>query len=138
MGGGSRTRPRFTANVQLGLRLAAAIMLLVATLTLRDGAGPAWARPASYLEWSNPPVTCWASRWRRRARRGRVFGIVSTGFNIGGIIGPILFGWLMDHGQPRWVFGGAVIFMALTALFGLLEERRGGRRPAAGRTLDRA
>ena len=31
----------------------------------------------------------------------------------------------MDHGQPRWVFGGAVIFMALTALFGLLEERRG-------------
>ena len=36
---------------------------------------------------------------------GRVFGIVTTGFNIGGIIGPLLFGWLMDHGSPRWVFG---------------------------------
>ena len=58
---------------------------------------------------------------------GRVFGIVSTGFNIGGIVGPMLFGWLMDHGEPRWIFGAAVIFMAITALFGLLEERRGDR-----------
>ena len=60
---------------------------------------------------------------------GRVFGIVSTGFNIGGIVGPILFGWLMDNGEPRWVFGAAVVFMALTALFGLLEDRRPRRRP---------
>ena len=58
---------------------------------------------------------------------GRVFGIVSTGFNIGGIIGPLLFGWLMDNGQPRWVFGMSVIFMVMTALFGLLEEWRGRR-----------
>ena len=59
---------------------------------------------------------------------GRVFGIVSTGFNIGGILGPLLFGWLMDHGEPRWVFGAAVIFMGLTALFGLVEERRGPKK----------
>ncbi|MGH8430158.1 MAG: MFS transporter, partial [Solimonas sp.] len=59
---------------------------------------------------------------------GRVFGIVSTGFNIGGIVGPSLFGWLMDHGEPRWVFGSAVVFMALTALCGLAEERRDRRR----------
>ncbi|HEX6000809.1 MAG TPA: MFS transporter [Hyphomicrobiaceae bacterium] len=55
---------------------------------------------------------------------GRVFGIVSTGFNIGGIIGPLLFGWLMDNGAPRWIFGMAVIFMAATALLGVIEERR--------------
>ena len=36
---------------------------------------------------------------------GRVFGIVSTGFNIGGIIGPLVFGWMMDHGSPQWVSG---------------------------------
>ncbi len=35
---------------------------------------------------------------------GRVFGIVSTGFNIGGIFGPLLFGWLMDNGAPRGIF----------------------------------
>jgi hypothetical protein len=31
----------------------------------------------------------------------------------------------MDHGHPRWIFGLAVIFMASTAVVGLLEERRG-------------
>ena len=35
---------------------------------------------------------------------GRVFGIVSTGFNIGGAVGPVLYGWLLDHGQPRGLF----------------------------------
>ena len=55
---------------------------------------------------------------------GRVFGIVSTGFNIGGIFGPLLFGWLMDSGAPRGIFLAAVVFMTLTALFALLEDRR--------------
>jgi MFS family permease len=55
---------------------------------------------------------------------GRVFGIVSTGFNVGGIIGPLLFGWLMDHQTPRAIFGAAVVFMATTVVLALLEERR--------------
>ena len=35
---------------------------------------------------------------------GKVFGFVTTGFNIGGIIAPLLFGYVMDAGHPRWVF----------------------------------
>jgi FSR family fosmidomycin resistance protein-like MFS transporter len=35
---------------------------------------------------------------------GKVFGFVTTGFNIGGIISPLIFGALMDHGSPRLVF----------------------------------
>ncbi len=62
---------------------------------------------------------------------GSAFGIVSTGFNIGGIIGPMLFGWLMDHGSPRGVFAAACAFMAATALFGFIEERRVERAKAA-------
>jgi MFS family permease len=54
---------------------------------------------------------------------GRAFGIVSTGFNVGGIIGPLLFGWIMDQNSPRWVFGASVVFMALTVLLGLVTER---------------
>ena len=60
---------------------------------------------------------------------GRVFGIVSTGFNIGGIFGPLLFGWLMDSNQPRWIFGAAVVFMLATALYAAFEDR--GSRPRA-------
>ncbi len=35
---------------------------------------------------------------------GRVFGFVSTGFNIGASIAPLVYGMLMDHGLPRAVF----------------------------------
>jgi MFS transporter, FSR family, fosmidomycin resistance protein len=35
---------------------------------------------------------------------GKVFGFVTTGFNIGGIISPLIFGTIMDHGSPKLVF----------------------------------
>jgi len=59
---------------------------------------------------------------------GRVFGIVTTGFNIGGTIGPMIGGWIMDHNLPRWVFYSSVLFMALTAAMGLASEWRARRR----------
>jgi MFS family permease len=55
---------------------------------------------------------------------GRAFGIVSTGFNIGGIISPLLFGWIMDQNLPHWVFGASVVFMVLTVALGFLTDRR--------------
>jgi MFS family permease len=64
---------------------------------------------------------------------GRTFGIVTTGFNIGGAIGPMIFGWIMDRGAPHWVFGASVIFMAITAATALIGDRRsaGRQQPAA-------
>lgn len=41
---------------------------------------------------------------------GKVFGFVTTGFNIGGMVAPILYGWLLDNGAPRGVFLAAVLF----------------------------
>lgn len=35
---------------------------------------------------------------------GKVFGFVTTGFNIGGIISPLIYGALMDHGSAALVF----------------------------------
>jgi MFS family permease len=55
---------------------------------------------------------------------GRAFGIVSTGFNVGGIIAPLLFGWIMDQNMPRWVFGASAIFMALTVVLGFITDRK--------------
>jgi MFS family permease len=54
---------------------------------------------------------------------GRAFGIVSTGFNLGGIVSPLVFGWIMDQNLPRWVFGASVIFMMLTVLLALATDR---------------
>jgi FSR family fosmidomycin resistance protein-like MFS transporter len=59
---------------------------------------------------------------------GRVFGIVTTGFNIGGTVGPLIGGWIMDHNLPRWVFFSSVMFMALTSVMALASERRSRRR----------
>jgi MFS family permease len=63
---------------------------------------------------------------------GRAFGIVSTGFNIGGAIGPLLFGWILDHGAPRWVFGAAVGFMLLTVVVALRDRWLAYRKAGAG------
>jgi MFS family permease len=61
---------------------------------------------------------------------GRAFGIVSTGFNLGGIVSPLLFGWIMDQNMPHWVFGASVIFMILTVLLALFSDRGPQARPA--------
>ena len=57
---------------------------------------------------------------------GRVFGIVTTGFNIGGTVSPILFGWIMDRGDPRWVFGASAAFMLGTVVIAMVGERHAG------------
>ncbi|MEA2921872.1 MAG: hypothetical protein QOF07_1835 [Bradyrhizobium sp.] len=54
---------------------------------------------------------------------GRAFGIVSTGFNLGGIVSPLVFGWIMDQNLPRWVFGASALFMMLTVLLALVTDR---------------
>src|ERR1700746_2972956 len=62
---------------------------------------------------------------------GRAFGIVSTGFNLGGIISPLLFGWIMDQNRPHWVFGASVVFMVMTVLLAPITERRPQQSPEA-------
>ena len=46
---------------------------------------------------------------------GRVFGFVTTGFNIGGVIMPPVFGYIMDNGAPNLVFIG-VALLSLAAI----------------------
>jgi len=54
---------------------------------------------------------------------GKVFGFVTTGFNIGGIISPLLFGWLLDGGHPQAIF----MLVAAAALVSILTVATGKR-----------
>jgi MFS family permease len=57
---------------------------------------------------------------------GKVFGFVTTGFNIGGIIAPLLFGWVLDAGHPRAVFFlvcGLSLLAILTLIPNFLHRR---------------
>lgn len=58
---------------------------------------------------------------------GKVFGFVSTGYNIGGIVGPPLFGYLLDHFAPQsvfWVVGIAALMTMATVLFASSRQLR--------------
>jgi predicted MFS family arabinose efflux permease len=58
-----------------------------------------------------------------KGAEGKTFGIVSTGFNIGGAIGPVGFGWLLDQGHPEAIFWASAAFMGLTVVLTLMQER---------------
>ena len=47
---------------------------------------------------------------------GKAFGFVSTGISLGSALAPILFGWLVDSGNPRWVFFAISLFMVVGIL----------------------
>jgi MFS family permease len=57
---------------------------------------------------------------------GKVFGFVTTGFNIGGIVSPLIFGAVMDHGSPRMVF----LLVAAFTLLGIVTVATRSRRSA--------
>jgi MFS transporter, FSR family, fosmidomycin resistance protein len=64
-----------------------------------------------------------------RGAEGRVFGIVSTGFNIAGLFGPMMFAYLLDRGLPRGIFVATVVFMLVTMLITIVQELRARGRP---------
>jgi MFS family permease len=47
---------------------------------------------------------------------GKVFGFVTTGFNIGGIVSPLIFGAIMDQSSPRLVFMTVAAFAVISIL----------------------
>jgi MFS family permease len=50
---------------------------------------------------------------------GKVFGFVSTGYNIGGVVAPVMFGYLLDHTDPGllfWVVGAISLSTVVTVL----------------------
>ncbi|TMJ24804.1 MAG: MFS transporter [Alphaproteobacteria bacterium] len=54
---------------------------------------------------------------------GKVFGFVTTGFNLGGMVAPLAYAWLMDHGQPRMIYLIVVLFILL-ALVTCMTRRK--------------
>jgi len=55
---------------------------------------------------------------------GKVFGFVTTGFNLGGIVSPLIFGAIMDHGSPRLVFLGVAAFSLIAIVTVLTRPAR--------------
>jgi FSR family fosmidomycin resistance protein-like MFS transporter len=57
---------------------------------------------------------------------GKVFGFVTTGLHIGGMISPVIFGQFLDHGEPRAVFlyiAACALVAVATVGFGMSSRR---------------
>ncbi|TGN82753.1 MFS transporter [Bradyrhizobium yuanmingense] len=103
----------------------AAIVLLIALVTLPGWVLMATMASAGFLSGVIAPSRDMLVRNAAPpGAAGRAFGIVSTGFNLGGIVSPLLFGWIMDQSAPHWVFGASVIFMVATVVLSPFTERR--------------
>jgi FSR family fosmidomycin resistance protein-like MFS transporter len=58
---------------------------------------------------------------------GRVFGFVSSGFNVGSMIAPTIYGMMMDHGAPRelFLFSAACSILCIgTVIYGFSSRER--------------
>ena len=107
----------------------AVIMLVIATTTLPSLLLTAMMAMAGFLGGVIAPSRDMLVRNAAPpGAAGRAFGIVSTGFNLSGIFGPLLYGWIMDQNMPHWVFGASVVFMTLTVLLALVTDRKPPRR----------
>lgn len=103
----------------------AAIVLLIALVTLPGWILTAAMTAAGFLSGVIAPSRDMLVRNAAPpGAAGRAFGIVSTGFNLGGIVSPLLFGWIMDQSAPHWVFGASVIFMVATVVLSPFTERK--------------
>src|SRR5712672_1927595 len=110
----------------------AAIVLIIAILTLPPLLLTALMASAGFLGGVIAPSRDMLVRNAAPiGAAGRAFGIVSTGFNLGGIISPLLFGWIMDQNLPHGVFGASAVFMVLTVLLSLATERSPQARAAS-------
>jgi predicted MFS family arabinose efflux permease len=59
--------------------------------------------------------------------RGKVYGFVYSGLDLGGLVAPLVFGLAIDRGAPTLVFAGATVLLVLAIPTALVV----GRRPRA-------
>lgn len=55
---------------------------------------------------------------------GKVFGVVYSGYDIGSLLGPLMFGLMLDHHLPRLVFLGSAVPLGLAVLTAFAVRRR--------------
>ena len=57
-----------------------------------------------------------------KGQMGTLYGFTSSGLSLGNAITPLIYGWIMDNGDPRWIFYASAILM-LGALATYVEAR---------------
>ena len=109
-----------------GMLLAAMVMLFVSTgATTLAVVGVALTCAGLSIGLAQPARDMLVRAATPPGASGKVFGFAYSGLDLGAAATPVLFGWLMDHGQPRTLFVVIAILMVLT-IGTVFEVRRRG------------
>ena len=115
-----------------GLFLGACSVFCIALGAIPAGAVPVFLGLAGYCIGATGPSRDLIVRSSTPpGATGRVYGFVYSGFDVGGFLMPVFYGWLMDHSLPQGVFYLSAGF-TLLAMGTVLQLP--GRRPAIQRT----
>jgi FSR family fosmidomycin resistance protein-like MFS transporter len=123
--------PRHAVIATTGLTMGAVFMTLIAVFPLPMPAIIGLMACAGFsIGMTGPSRDILIRGATPKGATGKVFGFVYCGLDVGSSTGPILFGWLMDGGQFRFVF---VVFAVMYALgiFSVMQLRRGSRAATA-------
>jgi MFS family permease len=107
-----------------GVTCAAALMLALASGRLPLSAiGGAMAATGFSMGVTAPSRDMVVRAATPRGSSGKVFGFVYSGLDLGSLLAPPIYGWLLDRGQPRVMFVAIAAVMVVMILT-VVEVRR--------------
>ena len=100
--------------VCFGVLAAAALAIAIATPRLAVVVG-LFAIAGFFIGAVNPARDMLIRSMVKVAETGRAFGFVTIGLSAGGVVAPLLYGWILDHSEPIAIFW-AIGAMALVTI----------------------
>jgi MFS family permease len=100
-----------------GMACSAALMFVLASAWLPAVALPLLLGAAGFAGGlTNPSRDLIVRDSTPPGATGRVYGFVYSGLDVGSMLTPMIFGWLIDRGQPAAVFYTVVAVLAVSIL----------------------
>jgi MFS family permease len=100
-----------------GMAASATLMLVLASAWLPAAALPLLLGAAGFAGGlTNPSRDLIVRASTPPGSTGKVYGFVYSGLDVGSMLTPVIFGWLLDRGQPAAVFYTVVAVLAVSIL----------------------
>ena len=119
--------PRHALIATTGLAVGAAVMATIAFLPLPMVAIIGLLAVGGFcLGITNPSRDILVRAATPPGATGKVFGFVYSGLDLGGALGPLMFGWLLDGGHFRGVFIAIAVMYGI-GILSVMQLKRGRR-----------
>ncbi len=100
-----------------GMAASASIMFLIGMAWFPGFALPALLALAGFANGMTQPSRDLIVRQTTpKGSTGAVYGFVYSGLDLGSVLAPVYFGWLLDGGSPSGVFQSSAVVLAVTIL----------------------